>query len=341
MRAVILVGGEGTRLRPLTYRAPKQMLPIVGVPMLERVLANLAKHGVTEAVLSLGYLPDRFIAAYPDHTVAGVHVSYAVEPSPLDTAGAIRFAALDADINETFIVVNGDVLTDLDVTRLIAFHRERGAEATIALHPVEDPSRFGVVPTHPDGRVIAFVEKPPRDEAPTNEINAGTYVLEPSVLETIPADVRVSVERQTFPGLVERGSLYALSDDSYWLDTGTPQAYLEAHRDILESRRPVSLATPVANFNWVHESAQVADATLSLATIDRDCVIGSNVTIENSVLLPGAVVQEGATIRDSIIGPGAIIGRGATLEATCVIGGGVTVPGGSILRGEVRLGGPE
>jgi len=166
-------------------------------------------------------------------------------------------------------------------------------------------------------------------------------VLEPSVLETIPADVRVSVERQTFPGLVERGSLYALSDDSYWLDTGTPQAYLEAHRDILESRRPVALATPVANFNWVHESAQVANASLSLATIDRDCVIGSNVTIENSVLLPGAIVHEGATIRDSIIGPGATIGRGAILEATCVIGGGVTVPGGSILRGEVRLGGPE
>lgn len=341
MRAVILVGGEGTRLRPLTYRAPKQMLPIVGVPMLERVLSNLAKHGVTEAVLSLGYLPDRFIAAYPDHTVAGVQVTYAVEPSPLDTAGAIRFAALDAGINETFIVVNGDVLTDLDVTRLIAFHRERGAEATIALHPVEDPSRFGVVPTHPDGRVIAFVEKPPRDEAPTNEINAGTYVLEPSVLESIPADGRVSVERQTFPGLVERGSLYALSDDSYWLDTGTPQAYLEAHRDILESRRPVALATPVTNFNWVHESAQVANASLSLATIDRDCVIGSNVTIENSVLLPGAVVHEGATIRDSIIGPGATIGRGAILEATCVIGGGVPVPSGSILRGEVRLGGPE
>ena len=340
MRAVILVGGEGTRLRPLTYRAPKQMLPIVGVPMLERVLANLAKHGVTEAVLSLGYLPDRFIAAYPDHTVAGVHVTYAVEPSPLDTAGAIRFAALDAGINETFIVVNGDVLTDLDVTRLVAFHRERGAEATIALHPVEDPSRFGVVPTHPDGRVIAFVEKPPRDEAPTNEINAGTYVLEPSVIETIAPDVRVSVERQTFPGLVERGSLYALSDDSYWLDTGTPQAYLEAHRDILESRRPVALETPVANFNWVHQSAQVADATLSLATIDHGCVVGPNVTIENSVLLPGAVVHEGATIHDSIIGPGATIGRGAILEATCVIGGGVSVPAGSILRGEVRLGGP-
>ena len=186
----------------------------------------------------------------------------------------------------------------------------------------------------------AFVEKPPRDEAPTNEINAGTYVLEPSVIQAIAPDVRVSVERQTFPALVERGTLYALADDSYWLDTGTPQAYLEAHRDILEAKRPVPLETPVSEFNWIHPSATVANATLSLATVDRDCRIGDKVTIENSVLLPGATVEEGATVRDSIVGPGATVGRGATLEATCVIGGDVTVPGGSILRGEVRLGGP-
>ena len=341
MRAVILVGGEGTRLRPLTYRAPKQMLPIVGVPMLERVLANLAHHGVTEAVLSLGYLPDRFIAAYPDNVVAGVHVTYAVEPEPLDTAGAIRFAALHAGINETFIVVNGDVLTDLDVTRLVDFHRAQGAQATIALHPVDDPSRFGVVPTHPDGRVIAFVEKPSREDAPTNQINAGTYVLEPSVLNEIAEGVRVSVERVTFPKLVEQGTLYALSDDSYWLDTGTPQAYLDAHRDILDGTRPVPLETPVADFAWVHPTARVGASTLSFATVDRDCVVGDNVTIENSVLLPGAIIEDGAAVIDSIVGPTAVIGRGAILNATCVIGGGVQVPGGSVMRGEVRLGGPQ
>ena len=184
MKAVVLVGGEGTRLRPLTLSAPKQMLPIVGVPMIERVLGHLASHGIEEAVLSLGYLPDAFLEAYPDGRVAGMGLTYAVEPEPLDTAGAVRFAATFAGIDETFVVVNGDVLTDLDLTTLVAFHRERGAEGTIALHPVADPSAFGVVPTDDHGRVLAFVEKPPRDEAPTNEINAGTYVLEPSVLGT-------------------------------------------------------------------------------------------------------------------------------------------------------------
>jgi mannose-1-phosphate guanylyltransferase len=206
MQAVILVGGKGTRLRPLTYAEPKQMLPILGEPMLESVMQNLARHGVTKAVLSLGYLPDRFQAAYPNGVVAGIPVTYAVEPEPLDTAGAIRFAALAAGIDDTFVVVNGDVLTDLDLTRLVSFHTSKGAKATLALHPVDDPSRFGVVPTDEEGRVVAFIEKPPRDEAPTNEINAGTYVLEPSVIDTIEADVPVSVERVTFPPWPPTGS---------------------------------------------------------------------------------------------------------------------------------------
>ena len=210
MKAVVLVGGEGTRLRPLTLSSPKQMLPIVGVPMIERVLGHLASHGIDEAVLSLGYLPDAFMEAYPDGHAAGVRLTYAVEPEPLDTAGAVRFAATFAGVDETFVVVNGDVLTDLDLTALVAFHRDRGAEGTIALHPVADPSAFGVVPTDREGRVTAFVEKPPRDEAPTNEINAGTYVLEPSVLAPIPEAGRVSIERETFPAMVRDGGLFAL-----------------------------------------------------------------------------------------------------------------------------------
>ena len=188
VKAVVLVGGEGTRLRPLTLSTPKQMLPIVGVPMIERVLAYLRSHGVDEAILSLGYLPDAFMEAYPDGHAAGVRLTYAVEPEPLDTAGAVRFAAVHGKVDDTFVVVNGDVLTDLDLGSLIDFHRLSGAEGTIALHPVADPSSFGVVPTDEDGRVTAFVEKPPRDEAPTNQINAGTYVLEPSVLDRITGD---------------------------------------------------------------------------------------------------------------------------------------------------------
>ncbi|HEX5267069.1 MAG TPA: nucleotidyltransferase family protein, partial [Acidimicrobiales bacterium] len=179
MRAVVLVGGEGTRLRPLTYTVPKQLLPVAGVTMLERVLGRLAAHGVDDVVLSMGYRPDAFRDQFPDGRAAGVALTYAVEPEPRDTAGAIRFAADEAGIDGTFVVVNGDVLTELDVGALVAFHRERGGLATIALTPVDDPSAFGVVPTDDSGRVTAFIEKPPRGLAPTNLINAGTYVLEP------------------------------------------------------------------------------------------------------------------------------------------------------------------
>ncbi len=231
------MGGEGTRLRPLTLTTPKQMLPIVEQPMIERVLGHLAAHGIDDAVLSLGYRPDAFINAYPGGTIAGVRLTYAVEPTPLDTAGAIRFAAHHAGIDDTFVVVNGDVLTDADISALIDFHRTSGAEGTISLTPVDDPSAFGVVPTDADGRVEAFIEKPPRDEAPTNYINAGTYVFEPSVLDRIPGERRVSIERETFPALVEAGRLFAQGSEAYWLDTGTPDAYLRAHRDLLLGRR--------------------------------------------------------------------------------------------------------
>jgi mannose-1-phosphate guanylyltransferase len=342
MQAVILVGGEGTRLRPLTYSAPKQMLPIVGKPMLERVLANLERHGVTQAILSLGYLPDRFIASYPSYVVAGMPVAYAVEPEPLDTAGAIRFAAQHGGVDETFVVVNGDILTDLDLSGLLSFHRDRGAEATIALHPVEDPSRYGVVATDGDGRVVAFVEKPPREEAPSNQINSGVYVLEPSVLDYIEPDARESVERVTFPALAAKGSLFALADTAYWLDTGTPQAYLDAHADILNGRRVVALDSPISSGSWVHPSATVgASASLRCATIDRDCHVGNDVTIEDSVLLPGAVVGDGATIRGSILGPRCVIGAHVELNATCVVGADAVVEAGARLEGDVRVDGPS
>ena len=340
MKSIILVGGEGTRLRPLTYETPKQMLPLVGVPMIECVCETLALHGVTDAVLSLGYLPDRFIEAYPDNVIAGVRLTYAVEPEPLDTAGAIRFAAKFAQFDETFLVINGDVLTDLDITKLVTFHHEHGGQASIALHPVEDPSRFGVVPTTPEGRVIAFVEKPPIGEAPTNLINAGTYVFEPSVLDTIAPTGRVSVERDTFPRLASTGSLYAMADDSYWLDTGTPQAYLQANVDILVGRKHQSHSSNIVDGSWSSPDATVdASAKLINAVVDRGCVVGSNVTIEDSVLLPGAVVQSGCEIRSSIIGPEAVIGSHSKLGATCVVGSKVHVAPSSELSGEVRLGG--
>jgi len=339
MKAVLLVGGEGTRLRPLTYFAPKQMLPIVGVTMLERVMTALAAHGVTEAVLSLGYLPQAFTQAFPHGEVAGVSVTYAVEPSPLDTAGAIGFAARHAGIEDTFLVVNGDVLTDLNVTALVDFHRSRGAEATIALHPVEDPSRFGVVPTHPDGRVIAFIEKPPREEAPTNLINAGTYVCEPDILDRIPEGQKISVERVIFPQLVADNKLYALADDTYWLDTGTPAAYLQANRDVLEGRRRQGAPSPLSGSSWIATDAQVdATAVISGSAIDRGSVVAAGAQVINSVIFPGVTIGPGARIVDSIIGPDVVVGEQSYLGPTCVIGRGEKISARSSYEGDVRIG---
>ncbi len=340
MQAIILVGGKGTRLRPLTYETPKQMLPLVGVPMIECVLEALARHGVTDAVLSLGYLPDRFTEAYPSNLIAGVRVGYAVESEPLDTAGAIRFAANFADVDETFLVVNGDVLTDLDVTKLLEFHREREAEVTIALHPVEDPSHFGVVPTGVDGRVVAFVEKPPPGEAPTNLINAGTYVFEPRALDRIAAEGRVSVERETFPALAAAGTLFAMADHAYWLDTGTPQLYLQANIDVLKGRNSQHEFTQIVDGSWRSPSATIDASTMVLnSAVDEGCVVGADVVLEDSVLLPGAIVQSGCEIRSSIIGPEAVIGSGSILGPTCVVGAKEHVAADSQLSGDVRLGG--
>ena len=341
MKSVVLVGGMGTRMRPLTYHTPKQMLPLVGSPIIEYVLGNLGRQGVTDAVLSLGYMPDRFIEAYPDNVIGGVKVSYAVEPEAQGTAGAIRFAAEHAGIDDTFLVVNGDVLTDLDVTRLLEFHRSRHATASISLHAVEDPSLFGVVPTTPDGRVIAFVEKPPRDEAPTNLINAGAYLFEPSVLERIDAGRPVSVERETFPALAAEGSLFALADEGYWLDTGTPATYLRANVDVLEGRNghhgPALVG--LVDATWCHPSARVSpDAHLRRAVVDRDCVVGAGVELDHVVLMPGCVIDDGAVLSHCIVGPRAVIGAAATLEATCVIGAGEFVEPGESLAGDVRRG---
>jgi mannose-1-phosphate guanylyltransferase len=324
MRAILLVGGFGTRLRPLTWHTPKQMLPVVGITMLERVVAKLGHYGVTEAVLSLGYRPDAFREAFPDGVCAGVALHYAVEPEPLDTAGAVRFAALDAGIDDRFIVVNGDVLTDFDIGHLWRFHEERGAEGTIHLTPVDDPSRYGVVPLHGDGRVEAFIEKPPRDEAPSHWINAGTYVLEPSVLDRIPEGRRVSIERETFPAMVADGRLYGLHDDCYWIDAGTPETYLQAQLDLIDGVRGGSEAA-VAPGVCVDAAASVDHAVLM-----RGVHVQGDAKVVDSVLLPGAVVEPGAQVLGSIVGAGVVVGRGATLTDLSVIGEGAVEPGAQL-----------
>ena len=345
MRAVVLVGGEGTRLRPLTLNTPKQMLPIIERPMIERVLEHLGGYGVDEAVLSLQYLPDAFKDAYPDNLAAGVRISYATEPSPLDTAGAVRFAAQSAGIDDTFVVVNGDVLTDLDLGALVEFHRSHGAEGTLRLFPVEDPSRFGVVTTDADGKVREFIEKPPADQVPSNLINAGTYVLEPSFLDRVPSGERVSIERVTFPEMVADGQLYAMSEPSYWLDTGTPAAYLQAHFDLLEGKRPgppCPGATRGADGVWHADGARVQGVVRGPSFVGRDVVVERAATVERSVLGAGSVVRAGSEVRGSVVMAGAVVEAGAQVEGAILgsgarIGAECEVRGGSVIGFGVEL----
>ncbi len=324
MQAIVLVGGFGTRLRPLTYSTPKQMLHVGNRPMIERVLEHLHAHGVERAVLSLGYRPDAFGDAYPSGRCGGVDLHYAVEPEPRDTAGAIRFAALDAGIRERVVVVNGDVLTDLDLTALIARHDAAGAEGTIALHRVEDPSAFGVVPTEDDGRVVAFIEKPPRDEAPTDRINAGTYVLEPSVIDRIEPDVAVNVERVTFPAMVADRSLFAFDGDTYWIDAGTPASYLRANLDLLDGTR--------ASEDGVHPSARV-DGSVEGSWIGAGAHVAAGARVTGSLVTAGATVGEGAVVEGSIVGPGAVVGEAAQVLGGAVLGDGVILEPGTVIDG--------
>jgi mannose-1-phosphate guanylyltransferase len=282
--AVILVGGEGTRLRPLTEQVPKPMVPIANRPFLEHQIAQLERHGITDVVLSCGYLPDQI----RDHF--GDRLRYVVEDFPLGTGGAIEHAA--REFSETFLVCNGDVLTDLDVTDLIALHRAKGARATIALHPVDDPTRYGLVRTDDEGAVTAFIEKPAPGEADVNTINAGTYVMEPDVLRLIPPATMVSVEREVFPHLVGDG-LYARSEPGEWIDIGTPASYLAANMAEMPDGGLIDLDAQI------DPSAEVVDSVVGPGT-----VVAAGARVERSVLLPGSVVGEGARIVGRVIGRG-------------------------------------
>jgi mannose-1-phosphate guanylyltransferase len=330
VRAIVLVGGFGTRLRPLTLSTPKQMLPVVHRPMIERVIESLAGHGIDEVVLSLGYRPDAFLDRYPDDECAGVRMLYAVEPEPLDTAGAIAFAAAEAGVRGTFVVVNGDVLSDVNITELVGFHRGTGAEATIALTRVDDPSRFGVVPIDDHGRVESFVEKPPVGEAPTNWINAGTYVCESSMLDRIPPGRPVSIEREVFPAMVADQVLYAWHSPAYWVDAGTPGTYLSAQLDIIDGRRG-NAEEPVAADARIDASATV-DHSVLMSRVS----VAAGAVVRDSVLLPGSTVAAGARVEGSMLGAGAVVGPGAVVTGLSVVGDHAAVPAGSTLDG-VRL----
>lgn len=338
MRAVVLVGGVGTRLRPLTLRTPKQMLPVAGRPMIEWVVQRLAGHGIEEVVLSLGYRPDAFQRAYPDATCTGVRLVYAVEEEPLDTAGAIRFAAGEAGIDERFLVVNGDVLSDIDVSALMAFHddahQRAGAQASIGLVPVDDPSAYGVVSTDDEGRVLAFVEKPAPGEAASHDINAGCYVLEPEVLQRIP-EGRVNIERETFPALVAEGQVWALSQQGWWVDVGTPERYLQASLDLMDRAAEAESAAPDGAGHLDPSAVVATSAVVTRSALGPGCRIGRNARVTDSVVFSRAVIGNGATVSGSIVGASAVVGDAATVSGLSVLGNEAEVEAGASLDGAV------
>ncbi|MCW2926626.1 MAG: NDP-sugar synthase [Thermoleophilia bacterium] len=321
MHAIILVGGRGTRLQPLTDTRPKPMLPILGVPFLEHQLRFLQRHGVVAVTFACGFLPDEIRRYFGDGAALGMELTYALEPEPLDTAGAIAFAARELGIaDRRLLVCNGDVLTDLDVTGLIAEHERLGAVATIALTPVEDPTRYGLVRTGDDHEVLAFLEKPTLEEAGDDRfINAGTYVLEPAVFELVPQGARVNIEREVFPQLVGKG-LHAIGSDGYWNDIGTHESYRAAHADALAGR--IEGIEPSYDYRtWVHPEAKVADgAELGPGTsIGSFAIVEDGAYVGGSVVLEGALIGREATVVDSIIGERARVEPAENVPAGSVV----------------------
>jgi len=326
VKAVLLVGGEGTRLRPLTETIPKPLLPIVNRPFLHRVLDHLAQHGVHEVVASSSYLEESFTAFIAERH-GDPRITWITERDPLGTGGAIVNAL--PFLNGTFLVLNGDILTDLDLTAMLDFHRSKGAVATIALHRVDDARPFGLVAAQPDGRVLEFREKP--SELVPGDINAGTYVLEREALRGWARGGMVSIEREIYPALIEAGApVYSVLSDAYWMDLGTPEKYLQAHFDALDGR----LAGVRCPAPFLAETATVDhDAAVGRRVVlGERCVIAEGARIEDSVLLDTVHVGPGALVNESILGPGAAIGAGARVQGS-VLAAGARVEAGARLDG--------
>jgi mannose-1-phosphate guanylyltransferase len=353
VQAVILVGGEGTRLRPLTSTVPKPVVPLVDRPFIVYMLEWLAHHGVDDIVMSCGFLATAVRNVLGDGSQYGVKLRFVEEPEPRGTAGALKYA--EDLLEDRFLMLNGDVLTDIDLTAQIAQHEATKATATLALVPVDDPTAYGLVPLHEDHAVREFVEKPSADQIDTNLISAGAYVLERSVLDLIPPDRNVSIEREIWPQLVGDG-LYGYPSDAYWLDIGTPERYLQGTFDILEGNVATGVAERLGDsFIAVSDRVEAEGRIVPPALVDRGCTIaagahvgslvvlgegvtvGEGASIERSVVLNGAEVGRDCTLRDCIVAAGVRIGEGSTVSGGAVLGEGVTVGARNVLTRGVRV----
>jgi mannose-1-phosphate guanylyltransferase len=335
MQALVLAGGEGTRLRPLTYTTPKPVLPLVGRPFLSFMLDWAREHGVDEVILSCGFMSDDVRRVLGD-IYHGMRLRYVVEEEPLGTAGPVRLAYDQGLLEQRLLVLNGDVLTDVDLTEELAQHARTGARVTLALYAVEDTSSYGVVPTDADGRVEAFLEKSP--DAPTNRINAGAYVVErPVVGERIPAGRAVSFEREVFPALVGEG-LYGFPAAGYWIDIGTPERYLEATWDLLAGHPRSSLPPRDETGSLVSEGCLVSGAHVGPQTVlGRNCSVGTDARVERSVLHDRVIVGADAAVVEAVLAERVRVGERARVEPAAVVGAGAVIGEGAVVGEGARL----
>jgi mannose-1-phosphate guanylyltransferase len=345
MKAVILVGGLGTRLRPLTCNTPKPMMPLVNQPFIEYMLERLRDNGIDEAILAVQYLADRFRTTLGDGSRLGIKAHVVEEPEPRGTAGAVKYVERMLD-GPTF-VFNGDVMTDLDLRAMLTYHQEQRSKLTIALTPVEDPTAFGLVETTDEGRIRRFLEKPRIDEVTTNMINAGTYILDPALLSYVPMNEFYMFERGLFPTALQHNEpMYAYPSNSYWTDIGKPETYLDVHHDILVGKVQYTFrGRHIAERVWIEDGVHIHPD----AHIVGPVVIGADVKIESgariigpTVIGPGCVIRAGAVVEGSVLWDGNVVQAGAVLHA-CVIGHNnqigekVHVTEGSVISDDCRI----
>jgi mannose-1-phosphate guanylyltransferase len=335
VQALVLAGGEGTRLRPLTYTTPKPVMPLAGRPFLSFMLDWLRDHGVDEVILSCGFMSDGVKRVLGD-IYDGMRLRYVIEQEPLGTAGPVRLALDEGVLEERLLVLNGDVLTDIDLTAELAQHESSGARATLALYPVDDTASYGVVLTDAGGRVTQFIEKA-EGTPPTNRINAGAYVIEREVVETIPAGRAVSFERELFPALVGEG-LYGFAAEGYWIDIGTPERYLEATWDLLAGRVGSKLPPRDETGSLVYEGCLLSGAQVGpQSVLGRHCSVGIDARVERSVLHDRVMVGADAAVVESVLAEGVRVGERARIEPGAIAGAGVVIGEEAVIGSGARL----
>jgi mannose-1-phosphate guanylyltransferase len=357
VKAVILVGGEGTRMRPLTCNVPKPMIPVVNRPFMDHVVGLLTRHGITEIILAIQYLSSSFEQHYRDGSQLGVSFVQVREDKPLGTAGAVK--NVEAHLSDTFVVFNGDIMTDLDLSAMLRFHRAKKSKVTIALTPVDDPTAYGLVELQPGGRIRRFLEKPRWEDVTSNLINAGTYIIEPEVLRYAPPGEFYMFERGLFPTLLEEGQpMFGFPSDSYWMDIGTPQKYLSVHRDVLAGRIACDLpGQEITEGVRVGEGCNIASSARIVGPVifgdacsvghdvhifgpvvlGRECEISSSAVVEDSVMWDHVKLGSASSVKGSVVATGSRVEDAVTIDGGVVVGHNCGIGSGNKLANGMRV----